>query len=160
LAVGLRVSIVITEEAIHPLAALQAAVLRLNLKVNQLVAKPLMAALAMVMDHEVGECTPECRSPNVYEQIEGGLQFIVQIAFDPTGIRQVAPEARDTRQQRHRGSFMRYDLGLKRTLEQGCAAVCHQSSVCYRVPIRHGVRGGSRRTSTGDAPGLMVGELS
>ena len=42
------------------MAALHAAVLRLNLHaVDQLVAKPLMVALTMVMDHEVGERTPE-----------------------------------------------------------------------------------------------------
>ena len=57
--VGLCGSI-ITEEATNPLAAPDAAVLRLNLNaVDQLVAKPLMVALAMVMDHEVGERTSE-----------------------------------------------------------------------------------------------------
>jgi hypothetical protein len=59
-AVGLRGSIVITEQATHSLAALHAPVLRLNLHaVNQFVAKPLTVALAMVMDQEVGERTPE-----------------------------------------------------------------------------------------------------
>jgi hypothetical protein len=47
LAVGLRGSIVITEEATHSLAALHAAALRLNRHaVDQFVAKPLMVALA------------------------------------------------------------------------------------------------------------------
>ena len=44
------------EEATNPFAPPDAAVLRLNLHaVDQLVAKALMVALAMVMDHEVGE---------------------------------------------------------------------------------------------------------
>jgi hypothetical protein len=57
---ALRGSIVIAEEATHPLAAPHAAVLRLNVHaVDHLVAKPLIFALAMVVDHEVGEHTPE-----------------------------------------------------------------------------------------------------
>jgi hypothetical protein len=59
-AVDLRGSIVVTQETTYPLAAPHAAVLRLNLQaVDHLVAKPLVVALAMVMDHEVGERTPE-----------------------------------------------------------------------------------------------------
>ena len=51
---------VITEETTHPLAAPHAAAPRLNLHaVDQFVAKPLMVALGMVMDHEVGERAPE-----------------------------------------------------------------------------------------------------
>jgi hypothetical protein len=59
-AVGLRGSIVITEKATHPLAAPHAPALRPNLRsVDQFVAKPLVVALAMVVEHEVGERTPE-----------------------------------------------------------------------------------------------------
>jgi hypothetical protein len=59
-AVGVRRSIVITEEATNPLTAPDAAVLRLNPNaLDQLVAKPLMVALPMIMDHEVGARTPE-----------------------------------------------------------------------------------------------------
>jgi hypothetical protein len=47
-------------ETTHRLAAPHAAAVRLNLyAVDQFVAKPLMVALAMVMDCEVGERAPE-----------------------------------------------------------------------------------------------------
>ena len=58
--VGLRRPIVITEETTDPLAAPHAAALRLNVHaVDQFVAKPLVVALAMVTDREVGERAPE-----------------------------------------------------------------------------------------------------
>jgi hypothetical protein len=48
------------QETTHPLTTPRAAARGLNLyAVDQLVAKPLIIALAMVMDHEVGERTPE-----------------------------------------------------------------------------------------------------
>ena len=60
LIIGLRGSIVITEEATHPLAPPNAAVLRLNLHaVDQFIAEALMVALAMIVGHELGERATE-----------------------------------------------------------------------------------------------------
>src|SRR5436190_3482134 len=95
----------VLKEAVHTSTCARGA----DLLLNNVDATDLQrrSATGMLAGHSRGYLL-------VYEQIEGAVQFIIQVAFDATGMDKVAPEARDTRQQRHKSSFIRCDLRLQR----------------------------------------------